>query len=231
MDECSSKWHSIIKNVSLCLLLLLLVCTIFSETFQGKQGENENIFFDYVGVSPTVQTQLNPVNIQCIVQHYTPSMHASVNITDPNNQQQISHMNWSTNGKFIYSTSFTMIGKYSFVVTIFNETKIVANSSSCSFWIALSKDDTDSDSMPDHWERQFGFNVTDPTDADLDEDGDGFSNAMEYTIGSHPLKDQVIINHIYRLKQEFDYFLLSFLCFIIISFCSLFGVRRGSTWL
>ncbi|MFO8077404.1 MAG: hypothetical protein R6U21_01995 [Thermoplasmatota archaeon] len=231
MDECSSKWHSVIKNVSLCLLLFLLVCTIFSETFQGKQGENENIFFDYVGVSPTIQTQLNPVNLQCIVQHYDPSMNASVNITYPDEQYYVFPMNWSANGKFIFSSPFTIIGKYSFVIIVFNETKIVANSSSYSFWIALSKDDTDSDSMPDHWERRFGFNVTDPTDADLDEDGDGFSNAMEYTIGSHPLKNQVIINHLYRLKQEIDYFLLSFLCFIIISFCSLFGVRRGSTWL
>lgn len=231
MDECSSKWHSIIKNVSVCLLFSLLVCTIFSGTYQAEARIHEEVIFDYVGVSPPIQTQLNPVFFRCIVQQYNPSIHASVNITNPDNQYQIFSMNWSTDGKFVYSESFTIIGKYSFIVTIFNDTKIIANSSSQFFWVALSKEDMDSDTMPDHWEKKFGFNVTNPYDAELDEDKDGISNALEYIIGSNPLKNQFFINNHYRLSQQIDYFLLSFLCFIIISFFSWFGVRRGSTWL
>ena len=231
MDECSSKWHSIIKNISLCLLLLLLVCTIFREPLQATQDGDDEFVFDYVGVSPLVQTPLHPVVLECIVQSYNPSLNASVNITFPNNHYYVAPMNWSVKGKFIYSISFTITGKYSFLVTIFNETTIVANSSSSLFWITISKDDTDNDRIPDYWEKKFGMNITNPYDADLDLDDDGFSNVMEYTMGTNPLKNQWTLNNIYQLKQQIDYFLFSFLCFLFISFFSLFGVRRGSIWL
>ena len=40
--------------------------------------------------------------------------------------------------------------------------------------------------MPDAWEIAYGLNPNDPTDADLDADGDGMSNLQEYLAGTNP---------------------------------------------
>jgi len=46
--------------------------------------------------------------------------------------------------------------------------------------------DTDKDGMPDDWEKLYGFNPNDPSDAAKDFDGDGVSNVDEYKAGTHP---------------------------------------------
>lgn len=46
--------------------------------------------------------------------------------------------------------------------------------------------DTDSDGMPDLFELQYGFSVTDPLDGLLDFDEDGISNLDEYLKGTDP---------------------------------------------
>ncbi len=46
--------------------------------------------------------------------------------------------------------------------------------------------DNDGDNMPDEWERRFGLNPEDPTDAALDKDGDGMNNLAEFIAGTDP---------------------------------------------
>lgn len=46
--------------------------------------------------------------------------------------------------------------------------------------------DTDLDGIPDAYESAHGLNPNDPTDAAMDSDGDGFSNLLEYLIGTDP---------------------------------------------
>ncbi len=46
--------------------------------------------------------------------------------------------------------------------------------------------DTDGDGMPDVWEREYGLNPNDPSDAALDADGDGYTNLQEYLAGTNP---------------------------------------------
>jgi len=46
--------------------------------------------------------------------------------------------------------------------------------------------DTDHDHLPDAWEIANGFNINDPSDANIDTDGDGVSNRQEYLAGTDP---------------------------------------------
>lgn len=48
--------------------------------------------------------------------------------------------------------------------------------------------DSDNDGMPDWWEKKFGLNPKDPSDAALDKDGDGYTNIEEYLNGTDPTK-------------------------------------------
>jgi predicted outer membrane repeat protein len=46
--------------------------------------------------------------------------------------------------------------------------------------------DTDGDGIPDGWEVQHGLDPLDPTDANLDSDGDGLTDYEEYLLGTDP---------------------------------------------
>ena len=46
--------------------------------------------------------------------------------------------------------------------------------------------DTDGDGLPDEWEKKYGLNVSDASDANADLDGDGFTNLEEYVAKTDP---------------------------------------------
>ena len=54
---------------------------------------------------------------------------------------------------------------------------------------AIPPKDSDSDGMPDEWERRYGLNLSDPLDANLDKDHDGYTNIEEYLNGTDPRKE------------------------------------------
>jgi hypothetical protein len=53
-------------------------------------------------------------------------------------------------------------------------------------WRIWLPSDRDGDTMPDDWEVYSGLNHTDPSDGAGDSDGDGLSNAAEYSWGTDP---------------------------------------------
>jgi hypothetical protein len=48
--------------------------------------------------------------------------------------------------------------------------------------------DRDGDGMPDAWERKYGLDPTDPSDAAKDCNGDGYTNIEKYINGLDPMK-------------------------------------------
>lgn len=46
--------------------------------------------------------------------------------------------------------------------------------------------DTDGDGLPDDWEKRYGLNINDPSDANADLDGDEFTNLEEYAAKTDP---------------------------------------------
>ncbi len=46
--------------------------------------------------------------------------------------------------------------------------------------------DSDSDGMPDEWEKQYGFDPKDASNSSKDKDGDGYTNIEEYLNGTDP---------------------------------------------
>jgi hypothetical protein len=48
--------------------------------------------------------------------------------------------------------------------------------------------DSDHDGMPDEWERKYGLNPNDPSDAQQDLNGDGYTNLEKYLNGIDPTK-------------------------------------------
>jgi hypothetical protein len=53
-------------------------------------------------------------------------------------------------------------------------------------WDAFRNADHDADAMPDWWERNHGFDPSDPSDAGSDPDGDRSNNAAEYIADTDP---------------------------------------------
>ena len=48
--------------------------------------------------------------------------------------------------------------------------------------------DSDGDGMPDEWEIKYGLNPFDPSDANLDCNGDGYTNIEKFINGIDPTK-------------------------------------------
>jgi len=57
---------------------------------------------------------------------------------------------------------------------------------------AAESEDLDSDGMADEWEQFIGLNSSDPNDASLDPDNDGYSNLEEYEGKSNPFDQKDI---------------------------------------
>jgi len=53
-------------------------------------------------------------------------------------------------------------------------------------WFEIISPDADGDGLPDSWEKKYGLNPTDPSDALLDPDRDGYTNLEEFYLNSDP---------------------------------------------
>jgi hypothetical protein len=181
---------------------------------------------DFFDVRPYVQIKNGYVNITCITRDNGDIQTVNVSILYPDRNSRIEPMLWSPKGKYIYNAEYNILGKYSLYVIVEDEAGNVANTSIKHFWITLDKDDKDDDGMPDFWEIKYNLDPEDSKDAVVDSDFDGYSNKMEYRIGTNPIKDIFLQNAAYRVKNNVGYIALSIFLFILLVLFSFYGIGR-----
>lgn len=170
------------------------VDTAFNKTKKTVKG-----FFDIVpdmtpptisfyDAYPFVQLKNNTVEIRCIASDVSGIMEADVVIVFPDNHTE-SHplTNASNDTKYVYTGRFNQIGRYEYTITVVDTLHNMNITTPKDFWITMDLNDSDSDSMPDSWEKKYGFNPYDPSDATQDADNDSVTNLEEYKAGSNPL--------------------------------------------
>ena len=102
-------------------------------------------------------------------------------------QLSFSYAGWMNTSR--YTTNYSDAGTYSVTVTVSDGT--LTDNQVVTITVNNVDLDTDKDGLPDDYERKYAFlNLSDPTDAILDGDGDGLSNLDEYKLNTNPaLKD------------------------------------------
>jgi len=182
----------------------------------------------YVGVNPSVQTPDRPVEIRCLVTDTSGIRSAEVTIWSPDNYPETHAMSTPpADTKYIYTSTYQTIGKYVFSITVTDTHNNQKTTDVKTFWITEHLNDTDNDKMPDDWEKRFGFNPYDPTDASGDKDNDSITNLEEYQQGTNPLKKLSSTSEsIERLKENWVYLTGSILVLILLVLLSVYGIRR-----
>jgi hypothetical protein len=183
---------------------------------------------NYYGAYPPVQLKDGYVNISCISTDFTGINEIRVIIIYPDNYTLIKSMKLSTTeGKYEYSQTYDIVGKYVFYITSEDKLGNKRSTENKVFWITTNIDDTDDDGMPDWWEKRYGFDPYDPTDSKQDEDRDGYTNIEEYKSGYNPLKHLSSMQEIvYKFRENWSYLIISIILFILIIVLSIYGLKR-----
>ncbi len=86
--------------------------------------------------------------------------------------------------------------------------------------------DDDNDGMPDYWEEKYGLNKIDPTDANKDADGDGFSNLEEHEAETDPTN----VNDYPRAKEwkiwDYQWLIIIIVILIVIIVVGMMLLRK-----
>ncbi len=64
--------------------------------------------------------------------------------------------------------------------------------------------DTDADQLPDGWEVSFNLDPLDANDANIDTDGDGFSNLLEFILGTDPTDNTSVPVPVSEFSTSFE---------------------------
>ena len=184
---------------------------------------------DYFDARPSIQIKGDYVNITYIAADRTEIKLVQAIIVYPDDNLETKSMTLD-NDRYVYNHTYETTGKYTFHIVVEDMLGNKNETTSKTFWITADIDDIDNDGMLDWWEEKYGFDRFDSADAEEDMDGDGYTNVEEHNIGTNPLiKASLIQNMIYKLKENWKYFIVSFLFFlsiIILSLCGLFRRKR-----
>lgn len=182
----------------------------------------------YYGVNPLVQLQNDPVEIRCITTDASGVRSVETMILFPDNLTETYTMRYTpSDTKYTYTHSYSILGEYTFWVTVEDTKGNTKTSEGKTFWVTDDLNDTDSDGMPDTWERQYRLNPYDPSDVSGDLDNDRMSNLEEYTAGTNPMKKTSSPSELIdRLGANWAYLAGSLTVCLIIVLLAYYGITR-----
>jgi len=201
--------------------------TTYTATFEITEDRTPPTI-DYNGTIPSVQLKNNSVEIRCIASDLSGIKSVTVTISFPDNRSATYRMtNTSHDTKYTYISTYKLLGKYNYSITVTDNKGNENITAEKSFWITANLNDTDNDGMPDAWEIKYELNPYDPRDASQDADHDGITNLEEYKAGTNPLKKLSSSTEFFtRLKDNWGYLAGSILVFIVIVLLAWYGIRR-----
>lgn len=212
-------------------LPFIIVCSLFlfAQHTNLASPINSDSFFDYVS-SPNLRLIEENVTFKCVFSPFVDPNHVIVHLISPNKNTSEFEMIERSKSEFINNTSFSTVGKYSFFISAMIDNQLV-QSVSRSFWISYSYSDKDNDKIDDEWERFYGLDTTDPTDAFADFDNDNYKNLDEFTMGTDPLEADYFEFVFFYIESHFQFILLTMFFLLIALFCSIIGLRRSTRWI
>jgi hypothetical protein len=183
-------------------------------------------FIEYVGAEPFVQLVDEELSIVCIA--YDNDAIASVQVViypyeGIGYEQDLVKV---SSKKYVYKDVYNETGCYSYYLRVIDESDNIVISDTKKFCITHDLNDSDSDGIPDWWEKRYGFDPYDASDADKDFDNDGLSNIIEYQAGANPIKEVPMQNISYRIRSNIGYIIISFICLFVIFLIVYFGRKR-----
>ena len=208
-----------------CTLISFLIFSPVVLSFHQDISNFESQF-DFISFSPSVQLPGQPVNISCII--YPSSNIRSVTIVETNPKRQVIRnlMTDDGNGKYSYQFTHKMTGRFWFFIEVDSKESGIFQSNLYSFWISSSLDDKDDDGMLDSWETKNGLDPETANDALVDSDLDGYTNHEEFNMKTDPMRNDMIQNVCYHLKEKQSYLFISLLLCFMLCFFSYYGMRR-----
>lgn len=180
-------------------------------------------FFD---AEPRVQLKGEFVDIICLASDNVEIKSLIVSITTPSIEIYKRNLEFVSEDKYAYSSTYETSGKYLFSIEVSDKANNVVNTVDKAFWITSDFEDIDDDGMPNWWEERYNLDPEDPNDAKSDPDEDGYTNLEEYEFGNNPKKDIFSENAVYRIKENSLYLSGSIVMFFIIFLLSMFSKRR-----
>ena len=181
----------------------------------------------YYEVAPELQLVSEEVSFSCVAKDNIEINNVIIIITLPDGESIEELMTYSFSGKYVYSEEYEITGEYMYYIQVEDFAGNMVETSIETFWITTDFDDIDNDGMPNDWEKKYGLDPEDSSDADIDKDNDGLTNIEEYKAGTNPTEDIFAENSILRINDNVGYLLTSLGLFIFIIILSvLFGRRR-----
>jgi len=216
------QWFSII------LVCFLLFTGLLNQRSMAQSTSQP--LFDYVSVSSFSNLVNEQIRFTCVSSSFSIMSDVTVHLIHPSGNSTSLQMIQSETGKFVSTTSLSVIGKYSFFVSTLVDNQMVT-SRSRSFWIATSLLDVDADKMNDEWEIFYGLNPYDPSDAYGDIDGDGYKNLDEFTMKTDPLDADYSEFMKYHISSHAELIFLTISFLVCSLLFSLVGLRRSTKWI